>query len=1098
MKDECLPFCSSQGVCAHCLYPMCPFQNKENNHKMKRQRNRGLLPSKRHLTGIVVSLTYFVLLVQNVKASSRRYRHSLTLSSQYHPNLLLIRGGSSKKHSKRRCRKGQLSPIDEYSVDLPTVQALLVARRVKWTNLLQWFSFLALTISFYLCCKTAGRPYSAAVLSAVYGNDAPPKVITAVERLLAYRVAQASGDILPPPHLPSTVPLLGILSSLALWVAATLLPIWFTTLQVWMNHHRMDSETVSQEYLSSLIKTGHDVSVFIEVPREQRDLESNAKSRVLCPLHPCKTTRKHLRHAHPCPFYFELNYRRIYYSRDGIIDGGPVLHSTVSIQELLKMKGLRRRSELCMAQERFGPYNLLFFPSPTIWMAFASRISSPLSVLQLVGRILSALEEDFKSSLLGLAITLSQHYGNARQSIVFAKQLAKEVQESVQDTSEVWVLRDSWRKVSAVEVLPGDVFVLSAPTAMPVDALLLEGTCVTNEAVLTGESIPQTKLPLELDENDESYFDMMGTHRSSVLFAGTSLVHCTNDASEENVSVDRAPSGPRFLALRTGSYSSRGELMRALARSSGHVGAISNPQTERDGLRLIASLSCFAFLSCGSLFLNDRNSPSIFRRIVQCTRIAVASIPSDLPLALSAVAHSCSMRLREEADVVCSEPGSLLTAAHVNVVVFDKTGTLTADTQALSRIVSPPEDQQSQSIMAEAILAGCHSLVDLVDETTKDKGHNFVGDPLDLASLQYVGWNFNGTQDVYKRTKKSLQLPNTPVKLWQIKMFPFDANRRTSAALLLVLHADGTCRLWKVIKGSPDVILRIVKWKHESWYKKQIQKLGGQGLRTIAMASSEVPRDDELVNTLFPNGLFDPSSLSIKAHRDMISHARNAAGSLHRSSFEGFGEQELPLRSFDFVGFACFDAAVRPSTRRIIQELQHANVNVIMLTGDGVDAAISVASTSGLLFGDSIAVLDFDEGLHANKTLVWKTMIKHKARRSRFELKDTMNVDERTVETMLVKASKGRCALVATGKAVEFLLSGDACADRETYYRLQQNLFRFTIVARASPKQKRAVVTSLKDHCGMKVLMCGMFVMHREKMVYFLMSDLIFSSCLYR
>ena len=54
------------------------------------------------------------------------------------------------------------------------------------------------------------------------------------------------------------------------------------------------------------------------------------------------------------------------------------------------------------------------------------------------------------------------------------------------------------------------------------------------------------------------------------------------------------------------------------------------------------------------------------------TRIIVASIPSGLPLALSEVARSCSAYLRKEGDVVCSEPGSLLTAAQVDTVVFDK------------------------------------------------------------------------------------------------------------------------------------------------------------------------------------------------------------------------------------------------------------------------------------------------------------------------------------------------------------------------------------------------------------------------------------------
>jgi magnesium-transporting ATPase (P-type) len=851
-----------------------------------------------------------------------------------------------------------------------------------------------------------------------------------------------------------------------------------------MNHHMIDSNSASLEFLTKLIRKGNDVSVFIKVPREQRHLESNAKSHVLCPLHSIPVTNRKAssHHAHPHPFYFELNHRRIYYSTDGIVDGGPVLHSAVSVRELLSMKGLKRRSELRLAQERFGPYNFMSLPSPTIFMAFTSRISSPLSVLQLVGRLLSALEEDFKSSLVGFGITLSQHYGNARKSIISAKQLAKEVQESVSDVSKVWVLRKDWNKVPAVELLPGDVFVLNAPTVMPVDALLLEGTCVANEAVLTGESVPQTKLPLELDENEEYHLDMMGTHRSAILFAGTSLLHCTNDGAEDTVSVDITPSGPRFLALRTGSYSSRGELMRALARSSGHVGAISNPQTERDALRLIASLSCFAALACASLFRSDSTPPSAFRRVVQCTRIAVASIPSDLPLALSAVAHSCSLNLRDQADVICSEPGSLLTAAHVQVVVFDKTGTLTADTQALSRIVSPPKKHHSQSTMQEAILAGCHSLVDIVDETTM--AHSFVGDPLDLASLQYVGWTYNSIQDAYERRKKQSKLPGAPVKLWQIKTFPFDANRRTSCALLLVLHADATCRLWKVIKGSPDVLQTFVKGKNKSWYKNQIQKLGGQGLRTIAMAAIEVTdNNDELMHALFPNGLVDPTSLSTKERRGMISHARNAAGMLHRSSFDGVSEQETSLQqSFDLSGFACFDAAVRPSTRRIIQELQHANVNVIMLTGDGVDAAISVAGTAGLLSGDSIAVLDFDERA-VETTPVWKTMrtkTKGKTQNSGFNRGGIMNVNEKSVKTMLAKASKGRCTLVITGNAAEFLLSGEANNDRKVCLLLQQNLFRFAIFARASPKQKRAVVSSLKDHSGMKVLMCGTFVTRRE------------------
>ncbi len=49
--------------------------------------------------------------------------------------------------------------------------------------------------------------------------------------------------------------------------------------------------------------------------------------------------------------------------------------------------------------------------------------------------------------------------------------------------------------VSSVELVPGDVILL--PTTggvLECDAVLIEGTCVVNESMLTGESIPITKV----------------------------------------------------------------------------------------------------------------------------------------------------------------------------------------------------------------------------------------------------------------------------------------------------------------------------------------------------------------------------------------------------------------------------------------------------------------------------------------------------------------------------------------------------------------------------------------------------------------------------
>jgi magnesium-transporting ATPase (P-type) len=209
---------------------------------------------------------------------------------------------------------------------------------------------------------------------------------------------------------------------------------------------------------------------------------------------------------------------------------------------------------------------------------------------------------------------------------------------------------------------------------VPVDALVLEGQCLTNEAILTGESVSQVKVPLDLpsdmssDVSTQSTLDLKAD-RSSILFAGTTMLR-----HGLNTQMSKDSDGMMCLALRTGTYSSKGQLVRALKGTENVVG-ISNAQADRDAMRLIAAMALFAGISCASLFARRDGKVAIvspFRRVVQCTHIVLASIPSSLPLALAAVARTCSRMLRIRSDVVCSEPGSLLTAAFVDTVVFDK------------------------------------------------------------------------------------------------------------------------------------------------------------------------------------------------------------------------------------------------------------------------------------------------------------------------------------------------------------------------------------------------------------------------------------------
>jgi cation-transporting P-type ATPase 13A2 len=51
-------------------------------------------------------------------------------------------------------------------------------------------------------------------------------------------------------------------------------------------------------------------------------------------------------------------------------------------------------------------------------------------------------------------------------------------------------------QINSDDLVPGDIMIVTEGLTMPCDAILLEGECVVNEAMLTGESLPSIKAEL--------------------------------------------------------------------------------------------------------------------------------------------------------------------------------------------------------------------------------------------------------------------------------------------------------------------------------------------------------------------------------------------------------------------------------------------------------------------------------------------------------------------------------------------------------------------------------------------------------------------------
>jgi len=611
------------------------------------------------------------------------------------------------------------------------VTALLKTRDLPWKFGLQILLVGMTVVQAYHCSETAGIPRRQAIWSYLLEQQQEQQAHhfenvdldrdniqhtmphdftpTPLQTFVASQLARIAKNVLPPSALPSGRPLLSLVEcGLVLLVGGTmLLPHWFLSVQLWYDYQQQQPTSSNPKNVADnfqptavLVQMGpqhddhHDDSSKATSKRRKHRYHNN--QRVICQL---RATSSQLQaEDNPPPFYFEHYHKRYYYDphTNQCWDGGPNLQISVgnlveaatststssSEKEANKFVGLfKAPSQLAQAQDRWFTYNhQTTVPIPTLAQALAGRLRSPLVVIQLLGKAMAVLEAGKVGALMALAVTVAQHFQNARSSILSSRTLQQDVAGLAEEfaSAPVWVYRDRhWKpNMVASDLVPGDLFLLSSSSStsskatnttdakgkkisrhtnviIPVDALLLDGVCVTMEAVLTGETVPQTKMPIDSTTVEwNQTLDMTGSHRSAVLFAGTTLLHCTPSLSSPlptRTSENRIPEGVPCLALRTGSYSSKGELIAALtsSRSKAGVATISNPQFDRDALRLISSMSLLAVLACASLFWKSPTAAATttkisgFRRVLQCTRIATSCIPSDLPLSLSSVVQNC-------------------------------------------------------------------------------------------------------------------------------------------------------------------------------------------------------------------------------------------------------------------------------------------------------------------------------------------------------------------------------------------------------------------------------------------------------------------------
>ena len=494
-----------------------------------------------------------------------------------------------------------------------------------------------------------------------------------------------------------------------------------------------------------------------------------------------------------------------------------------------------------------------------------------------------------------------------------------------------------WKEVQSDQLLPGDLVSVGRTkedSGVACDMILISGTAIVNEAMLSGESTPLLRDSIALRPEDAEV-DIEGMDKNAIVHGGTKVLQITHntanpdDAPLENKSGVKPPPDGGALAVvtRTGFETSQGSLVRTMIYSTERVSA-----NNAEALLFILFLLMFAIAASWYVWTEgvqkDRKRSKL---LLDCVLIITSVVPPELPMELSLAVNTSLAALGKYA-IYCTEPFRIPYAGRVDVCCFDKTGTLTGEDLVVEGIAGLNSGKAGIEKLREVgnaggettlVLATAHALVKL------DEGE-VVGDPMEKATLNALGWTL-GKNDTLT-SKATSSAPKTsfasPAGIVQIKRrFQFSSalKRQSSVASVLLNHQGKKTKATFVgVKGAPETVRNMLV-EVPADYEETFKWFTRRGSRVLALGYKYLSHDSEW--------------------------NQNRLNALKREEVEC---------NLIFAGFLVLQCPLKDDAKRTVRMLNESSHRVVMITGDNPLTAVHVAREVEIVDRD-VLILDAPE-----------------------------------------------------------------------------------------------------------------------------------------
>ena len=728
-----------------------------------------------------------------------------------------------------------------------------------------------------------------------------------------------------------------------------------------------------------------------------------------------------------------------------------------------------------MRKTLFG-LNAIEVAAKTTVELLMDEVLHPFYVFQIFSIVLWAFDDYYYYAFAIAVISVV----SIVSTLVETRSNVERMREMSRFSCPVRVLRNGeWVMDDSATLVPGDVVDVAEPSlnAFPADLVLLSGDAIVNESMLTGESVPVSKVPVEADvveflsSSGGEIRPELGRH---VVFCGTKIIRIRQTTPPGPLGGEPEALG---MVVRTGFNTTKGALVRSMLFPKPFGFAFY-----RDSFRFIGVLGIVAVLGFLASFVNFIKLGIAWSVIVvRALDLVTIVVPPALPATMSIGTSFAISRLRKM-DIFCISPTRVNIGGKVNIVCFDKTGTLTEEgldvlgvrsvVRSQNKFTDLHPDADDVPIFGAAdaktpllhALATCHALK-MVDG-------EIIGDPLDLRMFEFTNWTLEEgkegaarpsldrkpshvTSKVPDRAATLVQTVVRPpggesfrledalkagkkhahfLELGVLRTFDFVSSLRRMSVLVKKLKSNS---VEAYVKGAPEVMSEICDPSTlPDDYDEMLSYYTKHGYRVIALAGKSMP------------GLTWIKAQRLK--RDVV---------------------ELNLR---FLGIIIFENKLKPGTAPAIASFKAAHIPTRMVTGDNVRTAISVGRECGMLSQTSRVFLPsfVKGGSTTPRSVIEWVDVEHDERKldpyslKPIEQETDHSHDNRSVYSAYSDDGRREYHLAVTGDVFRWMVDFGAL---ET---LQRMLVKGIIFARMSPDEKHELVERLQG-LGYTVGFCG-------------------------